>query len=84
MFSELSQLNTERSKISSPNDKKVAENLHHRNRSFDSPVTQKTNEVFTTFQKLEDSSAVFRKVFSVDGVGLECQCCISSYKLAKP
>ncbi|XP_019756945.2 centrosomal protein of 135 kDa isoform X1 [Dendroctonus ponderosae] len=83
MYPELSQLNSERSKINSPNNKNCAENLPHKYRVSDSPATQKNNEVYATFDKPEDSSAVFRKVFLVDGVGLECQCCISSYKIAK-
>lgn len=40
----------------------------------------KHNETCVKFDQNSDSSAIFRKVFSVDGVGLECHCSISSFK----
>ncbi|XP_066150045.1 uncharacterized protein [Euwallacea fornicatus] len=48
-----------------------------------SPARFKRNDVSAQFGHDDDSSAMFRKVFAVNGVGLECQCCISSFTYSK-
>ncbi|XP_030747273.1 centrosomal protein of 135 kDa-like isoform X2 [Sitophilus oryzae] len=59
------------------NDKKTEREMPVRGEKSNVPTKTKTR---AEFNKSSDSEATFHKVFSIDGVGLECRCSISSFK----
>ncbi|CAG9764416.1 unnamed protein product [Ceutorhynchus assimilis] len=79
----------EKSKPSDPNDakrgafcKKSQNKPGKGNKEAKSQLSSSSEntEVQTKFDQSSDSSAVFHKVFCVDGVGIKCHCCISSFR----
>ncbi|XP_050293556.1 early endosome antigen 1-like isoform X3 [Anthonomus grandis grandis] len=71
-------------------------NLLKQNDSLDKRVNKEKDEisgkkgkvsgdtqVYTKFEKTTENSAIFHKVFAIDGIGLECHCSISSFNLNK-
>lgn len=47
---------------------------------FEKGMPGKNTEFYSSFDQNCDSCAKFHKIFTIDGIGLECHCCISSFK----